>query len=188
MAELTINQLPEDAAPTLDDLISLWDVTTATAKKATLTNVFALLFGSTLTAFGSWTPVLTASTTNPTMGTGAIASGRYTQNGKYVFCQFLIQFGTAGVNNGTGSYYVSLPVAARDISPQNTSVSTLGMGSIYNASTADRYELRIEWQTTTTGQLVYWQSVSNPDAVTDTAPYAPAVNDKIAGYMMYEAA
>ena len=62
-------------------------------------------------AWTGYTPTLTASTTNPTLGTGGSASGRYSQIGKIVFGYGALIFGTSGVAAGTGTYYVSLPVA-----------------------------------------------------------------------------
>lgn len=60
----------------------------------------------------SWTPALTAATTNPTLGTGSSVDGRYFQIGKLVIASFTIQFGTSGFSAGSGEYRVSLPVAA----------------------------------------------------------------------------
>lgn len=39
MAEETINQQTEDTSPTSDDLVPVWDVTTAVQKKVTLANI-----------------------------------------------------------------------------------------------------------------------------------------------------
>lgn len=63
--------------------------------------------------FGAWvayTPVLTASTTNPTLGTGSSAVGRYRQFGKTVLCRGEFRFGTSGISAGSGQYSMSLPV------------------------------------------------------------------------------
>ncbi len=70
-------------------------------------------------AWSSWTPVLTA-TTNPVLGTGGSATGRYTRIGKTVLCSGRITFGTTGQSFGTGTIAVSLPVAA------NITPGTLG--------------------------------------------------------------
>lgn len=68
----------------------------------------------TAAQFGAWTsytPVLTASNSNPTLGTGSSAQGAYIQVDKFVVAQFRIAFGTSGTAAGNGIYYVSLPVA-----------------------------------------------------------------------------
>ena len=63
------------------------------------------------------TPTLTAVTTNPTMGTGALRTGGYEQVGKRVTCRGHIKFGTSGAAAGSGIYEVSLPVTAKSLSP-----------------------------------------------------------------------
>lgn len=64
--------------------------------------------------WNSYTPVLTASTTNPTLGSGSTSVGewRYMDNGDWIICQGKITFGTSGVAAGSGTYQVSLPKAA----------------------------------------------------------------------------
>ncbi len=62
-------------------------------------------------AWTAWTPALTA-TTNPVLGEGGSATGRYTRIGKTVLCSGRIKFGTTGQSFGTGTIAVSLPVAA----------------------------------------------------------------------------
>jgi hypothetical protein len=59
---------------------------------------------------GSHTPVLTASTSNPTLGTGSSQVGRYLLWGGRM-CTYWgrIAFGTAALSAGTGQYFVSLP-------------------------------------------------------------------------------
>jgi hypothetical protein len=58
----------------------------------------------------SYTPTLTAFTTNPTLGSGGGVSGRYIKLGKTVIGQASIIFGSSGVNAGAGTYYISLPI------------------------------------------------------------------------------
>lgn len=61
----------------------------------------------------AWTPALTASTTNPTLGSGSSAVGRYVQNGTTVIGWAHIAFGSSGTNAGSGTYRVSLPVTPK---------------------------------------------------------------------------
>lgn len=81
--------------------------------------------GSAATAY---TPVLTATTTNPTLGTGATQTGWYVQNGDLIVGEAYIKFGTSGVNAGAGDYRISLPVAA------HASAISIGGGWIYNGT------------------------------------------------------
>ena len=61
-----------------------------------------------LGAWTSYTPVL-AATTNPVLGTGGSAVGRYTKHGKVVTFSTSITFGTSGFTSGDGPWTVSLP-------------------------------------------------------------------------------
>lgn len=83
-------------------------------------------------AWTTYTPALTADTTNPTLGSGSIAYGRYKQNGKEVKCQFVIRFGSSGRNKGSGQYSVSLPVTAAAVPSGLTSVM-VGHGGLWRA-------------------------------------------------------
>ena len=65
--------------------------------------------------FGAWTaytPTLTASVTNPTLGTLGTATGHYAQIGKTVIARWRIYVGHTTQGAGSGLYYVALPVAA----------------------------------------------------------------------------
>lgn len=73
-----------------------------------------------LATTGTWTPELTATTTNPTLGTGAVQDGLWHRNGQLVVARALVQFGTSGADAGSGEYRISLPF---DV---DTSVHTVG--------------------------------------------------------------
>jgi hypothetical protein len=76
----------------------------------------------------SYTPVVTGATTNPVLGTGSIAEGRYIENGSIVTCWFGIQFGTSGMSGGSGEIRISLPV---NMLTTGTTVP-IGSGSGFN--------------------------------------------------------
>lgn len=98
----------------------------------------------------AYTPVLTASTTNPTLGTGAVVTGSYCVIGDMVHYIAYIKFGTSGVSAGSGEYYVSLPVSA---STSGASQYNLGTGYILALSPVYGYSwygLAAERQTATT--------------------------------------
>lgn len=61
---------------------------------------------------GTYTPTLTASITNPTLGTGAVQSGWWHRSGHFISGGGIIRFGTSGVNAGSGTYFVLLPFDA----------------------------------------------------------------------------
>jgi hypothetical protein len=81
------------------------------SKKITAADLAAGL--SEALGIGVWTdytPTLTGSVTNPTLGTASSIVGRYCSIGKLVVAMVQISFGTSGVAAGSGTYYVSVPV------------------------------------------------------------------------------
>lgn len=62
---------------------------------------------------GTYTPVLGAVTTPPTLGTGSVTQGRWARiSHDLVYFSAYFQFGTSGTASGTGKYTVSLPFTA----------------------------------------------------------------------------
>lgn len=60
--------------------------------------------------YTSYTPTITGSTTDPTLGTSSTAAGRYRQHGTRVWGRVRFKFGASGVNAGSGTYGFLLPV------------------------------------------------------------------------------
>jgi hypothetical protein len=130
-------------------------------------------------AWETYTPTLTASTTNPTLGTGSSVSGRYGQVNKIVCGQGQINFGSAGVVAGSGFYFVSLPITAQ------SSGKVIGQFQFYDASASAVY-IGTLISDTTTRSLMYY---NNPASVTtNAAPFVWAANDFIRYTFQYEAA
>lgn len=131
-------------------------------------------------AWETWTPALTASTTNPTLGTGSTASGRYGRIQKTVFGQLFIQFGTSGTNNGSGFYFVSVPVTAQASGP------TIGSGFILdNSASLLRHVVAV---LDTTSRIALWIDNSTNFAAAATNPWTWAASDQIRVDFCYEAA
>ncbi len=64
-------------------------------------------------SMNTYSVALTASTTNPTLGTGGSIVGNWCYvDAKVVWVDIYAQFGTSGTNAGSGQYRISLPVAA----------------------------------------------------------------------------
>lgn len=62
---------------------------------------------------GTYTPVLGATVTPPTMGTGSFSSGRWARiSHDLVYFTASVTFGTSGTAGGSGSYTMSLPFTA----------------------------------------------------------------------------
>jgi hypothetical protein len=126
----------------------------------------------------NWTPALTAITTDPTLGTGSSATGRYIRFGDVVLAETRIVFGTSGVAAGNGEYRVSLPVNAATASAQ------IGSGLIYDSSVATyrRVAALRGALNATVAQLVADSVVAHNN------PWTWAASDFITVQFMYEAA
>ena len=84
---------------------------------------------STAGAVLSYTPALTATTTNPNIGSTAIAEGEYQVVNGRCSGRGTIYANGAGITSGTGLYRVSLPYPARSL--PGTSLVAVGHGSVY---------------------------------------------------------
>lgn len=84
---------------------------TDTEADARVAAALATLGLSDITPWANYTPALTATTTNPTLGAGSAVAGRWQRgpNG-LITAAVYIQFGTSGTNAGSGNYRVSVPV------------------------------------------------------------------------------
>lgn len=131
----------------------------------------------------SYTPLLTASTTNPTLGTGSLATGAYALWGDAVYYLFRFRFGT-GAAAGSGTYRVSLPVAA--VSSDRADVGLLGTCELGDDSAGNRYRRAPAMLDTT--HLVL-QSFGDPfTEVTHASPIPWANLDYIIGSVWYRSA
>ncbi|MFA5052984.1 MAG: hypothetical protein WC565_02930 [Parcubacteria group bacterium] len=136
----------------------------------------------TIPTYASYTPALTASVTNPTLGDGAFVAGRRVVIGKHVNGSATITFGTTGADPGSGNYYVSLPVTGVGT---GAAIAIVGHGWLFDSSTS-------------TSKLVecYYASVnrvvlridSATSPVTHANPWTWAVSDRIWLSFSYEAA
>ena len=143
-----------------------------------------------LNATGAWTsytPTLTASGSNPTLGTGSTAAGKYMRVNKTVICDFQIIFGSS-MAAGSGTYYVSLPVTAATAKPYKW----IGSANIKDNSTGniggplglglpnDGTKVRIIYPAT-------WPTGTSTE-VTHAVPWTWAQSDELNGWLVYEAA
>jgi hypothetical protein len=135
-----------------------------------------------------YTATLTATTTNPTLGSGGLAEGRYTIfNGKWCAIRGTIKFGTSGVSAGSGQYLVNLPFpASSQIANGNSTVGSIifrdtapslviGFGVCYIAAGSSQMGL-------------YGYTSSSSGTIRDNAPFTWAANDDISFSMVYEMA
>lgn len=132
-----------------------------------------------------YTPLLTASVSNPVIGNGSI-TGRYMNVGATIFGEIRIVAGTSGFSRGNGIYRVSLPangiienfqpvgqVVMRDEGPGINYFGT----AIFNNNQTDRIELYMHSQSATFDEGI---------AVTHDTPFLFSSNDKILIQFTYE--
>lgn len=160
-----------------------------------MANPFPFTSGQVLTAaqmngIGEWTtytPILTATVTNPTLGTGAISAGAYARVQNLIIYRFAIIFGSSGVIAGAGNYQVSLPVTAV---PFGNYYSQVGGGTSFFDSSANAPYFANSWIETSTKLSIVYQTGFNGSLnnVTATTPVIPSTLDSISGFVIYAAA
>lgn len=119
----------------------------------------------------SYTPVLSSLGTPPTLGTGAVAFGRYMTMGQRVMGDMHFKLGT-GFSAGTGAYTFSLPLNAHADDVLYNLVAAYGF--YYDISAGPTYNLTAGVLNATT--IVAYIDAST-QAVSATQPVVPAVND-----------
>ena len=133
-----------------------------------------------LAAGGTYTPILTASTTNPTLGSGSTAQGRYHRNGLHVDVWFHLAFGTSGVVAGSGVYRVSYP-------PGLTPMVSLPEGLFGTCRLVDQ-SANLEgpaFSLVTQGQNIVLVTANAGGYVSGIAPWTWAAGDRITGHASY---
>lgn len=139
-------------------------------------------------AWLSWTPVLTAATTNPTLGSGSTQEGRYVQLGSLVAFWGRIAFGSAGAAAGSGNYRVSSPVNLQGHS------AVTGGYSLFDSNTGNRTDGQIRFVTTSGStnlfRLDYLSAypIGTLVGVTNAAPWTWAASDQLNYWGVAEAA
>ena len=119
-------------------------------------------------AWTAWTPALTSTASNPSIGsTGHIADGYYTQVGNIMFFNLRLQFGTTGVSFGSGGYIVSLPVA-----PLRSYIRCEGF--LIENSPTTRYLIHGMTNGGATTMALYTQT-GTPGVLTNVTPSNPAI-------------
>ena len=135
-------------------------------------------------AWVTYTPTLTASTSNPTLGTGSSVSGRYWRDGKFCQVQATVSFGTSGVAAGSGIYRISLPFTAS--ASNQTAVGTWtgydssaagGVGGWCNIAASTAYVT-----------VVYNSDTFFTSSVTNALPWTWAASDSISLSLAFETA
>ena len=133
----------------------------------------------------TYTPALSSTGTTPTMGSGAVNDGLYTQQNNIAEVWFDIAFGS-GMAAGTGYYQVSLPV---NIDPGALDYMAVGKGMLYDDSLDDPYFASFVMLpgAPSVVRVASASSVGAPDWVTGSGPLIWAQDDRIVGHLTYPA-
>jgi hypothetical protein len=131
-----------------------------------------------------WTPALTASTTSPTLGSGAVTEGRWRRVENLVVGDGRITFGTAGVAAGTGTYRVSLPAPAK---VTGASAGPIGNGWLFDSSGNVMKQCTLRAFPGASIAELYFDGTTNWFA-TAAAPWTWAASDDIRFSLSYEGA
>ena len=177
MADTKISALTE--ATTLaatDEFVVASSGATERVTLATLRSEFAV--------WASYTPALTGSVSDPTLGTGSSVVGRWMRLGDLGIVFARINFGTSGTAAGSGNYRISLPftVGASQITIQG-GLTILEDNSASDAFSAAGYGIA--------GQAyaqMYLAQATTTGLVTHAVPFAWAANDIIAATIICEIA
>lgn len=135
-------------------------------------------------AWTSWTPTLTTGGTNPTLGTGSSATGKYLRLGNLVIARFFITFGTSGVAAGSGTYRVSLPINSAAHGEMSGSLFLYDSSAAAGTSAGMfSYDAAASYV-----QMLYPTATTTYSVVSNSAPWTWAASDQIRGFFYYEAA
>jgi hypothetical protein len=137
-----------------------------------------LVVGLISPGWTTYTPTLTASTTNPTLGSGSTATGRYTVRGDTVEAECYLAFGS-GMNAGSGIYLVSLPVTANYF----TGYQKVGYGFCYDSSAFVNYLFVAQINSTDATKVMF--AYQGGDVVKNNLPFAWAQSDHITFVLSY---
>ncbi len=85
----------------------------------------------------TFSPPLTASTTDPVLGTGGFSTARYYEIFDQIYIWGEWRFGTASINVGSGIYILTLPFTVRSLLGPNATLDKspiVGSGTLFDAS------------------------------------------------------
>lgn len=131
-----------------------------------------------------WTPVLLASTTNPTLGTGGSTAGKFVQVGKLVVGGGLITFGTSGTSAGSGTFVLQLPTGVDAYAGVGQLV---GHATLRSAGTYTRADLYLTAANPGQCRFVYTSAAVSGSYIsaTNALPGAWTANDSIQFLLSY---
>lgn len=160
--------------------VAVGDVATAALWNAQVkANMDAVLpYGVTVQTY---TPTLTAASSNPTLGTGSSATGHFYRIGQQCTAMFFIKFGSAGVAAGSGLYRISPPLTASSVMG-TPAFYRCGSVVFYDSSAPLNYVGAMYFINTGAMEI---DLDGRGTAQTDADPVVPAANDLFSGSVTY---
>lgn len=141
----------------------------------------SLFRASTSTYTLNWT----ASTSNPTLGSGGFTEGKYIRLfPRMTFVFFRIFMGGAGFATGSGHYRINLPFAVDPAVAAFTAEGlTIGKAIFQDASAVLTSSVFLVDYLNTSSVCIFRPSAGG--LWDNASPVVPAQNDRISGYVMY---
>lgn len=127
-------------------------------------------------AWTTYTPAVTASTTPPTLGTGAVQFGEYVDDNSIVHFTLHIVFGTSPTV-GSGTYRFAFPVTGAATWAAQQAV--VGNGTFYDASADQTYVLTARMIPSNAGVVSCDLDATTGGGLGHNKPVAPAAGDEI---------
>lgn len=137
-----------------------------------------------LAATSTFTPTLTGSVSNPTLGSGSQVLGWHHVNGRKVDVWFFIKFGTSGVSAGSGIYYVTGPPGYQLLA--GFPDTNVGMArGIDNNGTTERALSILTSGNSGTSARVLFNNVVTFGFVADSVPWTWEASDILDGHYSF---
>lgn len=136
----------------------------------------------------SYTPALTAATTDPSLGTGGIITGFYYCIFDQVYTWGELRFKT-GLSVGSGNYIVTLPFPANTFKTPSVNIGAgpvIGSGQVWDNSVANsRFPVYVQLRTAT--QIMFGNhNNATTRGVSDSGTIPWAIDDGIAWSARYQ--
>jgi hypothetical protein len=134
------------------------------------------------TGWQGWTPALTASSSNPTLGSGAVTDGRYFQIGSLVIAVIDLRVGTTSWNAGSGTYSFSVPIAR-----SASQLPNMGFGLAFDGGGSDGYIANVQRNSGDTSKVnIRVHTTGDAPVVTHAVPVAWGQNTQFLLTVVYE--
>lgn len=129
----------------------------------------------------SYSPNLTALTTNPTLGTGGVIEGWYYNIGhRLVFTWGYFQFGTSGTDAGSGRYEITLPFNVQSLHNTATNGEGQCIGTGYAINVGAAGESRgMSLQLVAANRFCFFTPHGSLRVISSSSPWSWGAEDRV---------